>query len=179
MKRSILTFCVSNAYNVNNPLLIVEQVENLKVKLFEKLEQFLVDLDLEYKESANVSDNSSTVQGSLTDSTSTTVHQVTRGISIPARLHFPHVLKFQKCINWMDKYCHWIIFNQKFRYEIVVQSIYLIYASSITVQITNPYFQASIHEFAEAVRAYKVIFLHSELQLSKLGEDLVKKYVCF
>lgn len=41
------------------------------------------------------------------------------------------------------------------------------------------YFQASIHEFAEAVRAYKVIFLHSEPQLSNLGRDLVKKYDCF
>lgn len=41
------------------------------------------------------------------------------------------------------------------------------------------YFQASIHEFAEAVRAYKVIFLHSEPQLSNLGQDLVKKYDCF
>lgn len=40
-------------------------------------------------------------------------------------------------------------------------------------------FQASIREFAEAVRAYKVIFLHSEPQLSKLGQDLVKKYGCF
>ncbi|KAL8522713.1 hypothetical protein ACS0TY_012884 [Phlomoides rotata] len=85
-------------------------VENVKVKLFEKLEQFLLDLDLESKESTNVSDNSSTLQGSLTDSTSATVHE------------------------------------------------------------------ASIHEFAEAVRAYKVIFLHSEPQLSKLGQDLVKKH---
>lgn len=87
-------------------------VENLKVKLFEKLEQFLVDLDLEYKELANVPINvdESTDQGSAPDSVSTTTHE------------------------------------------------------------------ASIHEFAEAVRAYKVIFLHSEPQLSNLGQDLVKKH---
>lgn len=87
-------------------------VENLKVKLFEKLEQFLVDLDLEYKELANVPVNvdESTDQGSAPDSTCTTTHE------------------------------------------------------------------ASIHEFAEAVRAYKVIFLHSEPQLSNLGQDLVKKH---
>lgn len=36
-------------------------------------------------------------------------------------------------------------------------------------------FQASVHEFAEAIRAYKIIFLHSEPQLSNLGQDLVKK----
>lgn len=87
-------------------------VENLKVKLFEKLEQFLVDLDLEYKELANVPVNvdEPTDQGSAPDSACTTTHE------------------------------------------------------------------ASIHEFAEAVRAYKVIFLHSEPQLSNLGQDLVKKH---
>lgn len=87
-------------------------VEHLKVKLFEKLEQFLVDLDLEYKELASVpvKVDESANQGSAPDSASTTTHE------------------------------------------------------------------ASIHEFAEAVRAYKVIFLHSEPQLSNLGQDLVKKH---
>ncbi|KAL0391180.1 UNVERIFIED_CONTAM: Vacuolar protein sorting-associated protein 51 [Sesamum calycinum] len=67
-------------------------VENLKVKLFEKLEQFLVDLNLESKELPRAS------------------------------------------------------------------------------------VDASIREFAKAIRAYKVIFLHSEPQLSKLAQDLVKKH---
>ncbi|KAK4407901.1 Vacuolar protein sorting-associated protein 51 [Sesamum angolense] len=67
-------------------------VENLKVKLFEKLEQFLVDLNLESKE------------------------------------------------------------------------------------LTRASIDASIREFAKAIRAYKVIFLHSEPQLSKLAQDLVKKH---
>ncbi|XP_057776671.1 vacuolar protein sorting-associated protein 51 homolog isoform X2 [Salvia miltiorrhiza] len=83
-------------------------VENLKVKLFEKLEQFLVDLDLEYKELANVPVNID--ESTNQDSASTTTHE------------------------------------------------------------------ASVHEFVEAVRAYKVIFLHSELQLCNLGQDLVKKH---
>ncbi|KAK4482141.1 hypothetical protein RD792_009282 [Penstemon davidsonii] len=74
-------------------------VENLKVKLFEKLEQFLVDLHLE-----------SPSRGSISDSASASAHE------------------------------------------------------------------ASICEFAEAVRAYKVIFLHSEPQLSKLAQDLVTKH---
>ncbi|KAK6120129.1 hypothetical protein DH2020_046131 [Rehmannia glutinosa] len=81
-------------------------VENLKVKLFEKLEQFLVDLHLESKELINASPN----QGSVPDLASATAHE------------------------------------------------------------------ASIREFAEAVRAYKVIFLHSEPELSKLAQDLVKKH---
>ncbi|KAL3616168.1 Vacuolar protein sorting-associated protein 51 [Castilleja foliolosa] len=81
-------------------------VENLKVKLFEKLEQFLVDLHLESKELANASPD----QGSVPELDSATAHE------------------------------------------------------------------ASIHEFAEAARAYKVIFLHSEPELSKLAEDLVKKH---
>ncbi|KAL1565154.1 Vacuolar protein sorting-associated protein 51, variant 2 [Salvia divinorum] len=83
-------------------------VENLKVKLFKKLKQFLVDLDLEYKELANAPVN---VDESINqNSASTTAHE------------------------------------------------------------------ASIHEFAETVRAYKVIFLHSEPQLCNLGQDLVKKH---
>ncbi|GER43704.1 Vps51/Vps67 family (components of vesiculartransport) protein [Striga asiatica] len=80
-------------------------VENLKVKLFEKLEQFLVDLHLESKE-ANASPNLESDQ----DLASASAHE------------------------------------------------------------------ASIREFAEAVRAYKVIFLHSEPELSKLAQDLVKKH---
>ncbi|KAL1550291.1 vacuolar protein sorting-associated protein 51 isoform X2 [Salvia divinorum] len=36
--------------------------------------------------------------------------------------------------------------------------------------------EAAIHKFTEAVRAYKVIFLHSELQLCNLGQDLIKKH---
>ncbi|KAG6422324.1 hypothetical protein SASPL_118892 [Salvia splendens] len=79
-------------------------VENLKVKLFEKLKQFLVDLDLEYKELTNVPVN---VDESINqNSASTTTHE------------------------------------------------------------------ASVHEFAEAIRAYKAIFLHSEPQLCNLGQDL-------
>ncbi|KAI3460756.1 hypothetical protein Pfo_017419 [Paulownia fortunei] len=87
-------------------------VENLKVKLFEKLEQFLVDLHLESKELTNalVDVNESPNQGSFPDLASATAHE------------------------------------------------------------------ASIREFAEAVRAYKVIFLQSEPQLSKLAQDLVKKH---
>ncbi|KAH6823485.1 hypothetical protein C2S53_008911 [Perilla frutescens var. hirtella] len=97
-------------WNINSGT--ISLVENLKVKLFEKLEQFLVDLDLEYKDLASVpiKVDESTNQGSAPDSASTTTHE------------------------------------------------------------------ASIHEFAEAVRAYKVIFLHSEPQLSNLGQDLVKKH---
>ncbi|XP_042057135.1 vacuolar protein sorting-associated protein 51 homolog isoform X1 [Salvia splendens] len=83
-------------------------VENLKVKLFEKLKQFLVDLDLEYNELTNVPVN---VDESINPkSASTTTHE------------------------------------------------------------------ASVHEFAEAIRAYKAIFLHSEPQLCNLGQDLVKKH---
>ncbi|KAK4492632.1 hypothetical protein RD792_003450 [Penstemon davidsonii] len=87
-------------------------VENLKVKLFEKLEQFLMDLHLESKEisNASVDANESSDRESLPDSTSATAHE------------------------------------------------------------------ASICEFAEAVRAYKVIFLHSETQLFKLAQDLVIKH---
>ncbi|KAL6502800.1 Vacuolar protein sorting-associated protein 51 [Orobanche hederae] len=81
-------------------------VENLKVKLSEKLDQFLMDLHLESKELENVSPD----QGSVPELASGTAHE------------------------------------------------------------------ASIREFAEAVRAYKVIFLHSEPELSKLAEDLVKKH---
>ncbi|KAL6499468.1 hypothetical protein OROGR_027378 [Orobanche gracilis] len=81
-------------------------VENLKVKLSEKLDQFLVDLHLESKELENVSSD----QGSVPELAFGTAHE------------------------------------------------------------------ASIREFAEAVRAYKVIFLHSEPELSKLAEDLVKKH---
>ncbi|EYU38432.1 hypothetical protein MIMGU_mgv1a001602mg [Erythranthe guttata] len=87
-------------------------VETLKVKLFEKLEQFLVDLHLESKELTNLSVdvNEPPNQGSDPDPSDATIHE------------------------------------------------------------------ASIREFAEAVRAYKVIFLHSEPQLSKLAQDLVKKH---
>ncbi|KAG8370607.1 hypothetical protein BUALT_Bualt13G0001000 [Buddleja alternifolia] len=87
-------------------------VENLKVKLFEKLEQFLADLHLESKEltNASVDVSESPNQGNVPDSSTASAHE------------------------------------------------------------------ASIREFAEAVRAYKVIFLHSEPQLSKLAEDLVKKH---
>ncbi|KAK4441830.1 Vacuolar protein sorting-associated protein 51 [Sesamum alatum] len=80
-------------------------VENLKVKLFEKLEQFLVDLNLESKELTRASSN----QESVPHSASAIAHE------------------------------------------------------------------ASIREFAKAVRAYKIIFLDSEPQLSKLAQDLVKK----
>ncbi|XP_047971945.1 vacuolar protein sorting-associated protein 51 homolog [Salvia hispanica] len=83
-------------------------VENLKVKLFEKLKQFLVDLDLEYKELTNVPVNVD--ESTNPNSASTTTHE------------------------------------------------------------------ASVHEFAEAIRAYKAIFLHSEPQLCNLGQDLVKKH---
>ena len=34
-------------------------------------------------------------------------------------------------------------------------------------------FQSSIHEFAEAIRAYRVIFPDSEQQLVRLAQDLV------
>ncbi|KAL0437747.1 UNVERIFIED_CONTAM: Vacuolar protein sorting-associated protein 51 [Sesamum radiatum] len=87
-------------------------VENLKVKLFEKLEQFLVDLNLESKEltRGSVDVNKSPKQESVPHSASAIAHE------------------------------------------------------------------ASIREFAKAIRAYKVIFLHSEPQLSKLAQDLVKKH---
>ncbi|CAA0825479.1 Vps51/Vps67 family (components of vesicular transport) protein [Striga hermonthica] len=82
-------------------------VENLKVKLFEKLEQFLVDLHLESKEA----------------------------IASPN-------LESDQDLAFASASAH----------------------------------EASIREFAEAVRAYKVIFLHSEPELSKLAQDLVKKH---
>lgn len=47
------------------------------MKLFEKLEQFLVDLDLEYKELANMPVNAD--KSTNPDSASTTTHEV-RGI---------------------------------------------------------------------------------------------------
>ncbi|KAK4418055.1 Vacuolar protein sorting-associated protein 51 [Sesamum alatum] len=87
-------------------------VESLKVKLFEKLEQFLVNLNFDSKE---LTDSSVDVNGSLD----------------PGRV--PH-------------------------------------AASATAH------EASVREFAEAVRAYKVIFLDSEPQLSKLAQDFVTKH---
>ncbi|CAH9073796.1 unnamed protein product [Cuscuta europaea] len=85
-------------------------VENLKVQLYEKLEQFLVDLHLESKElkHSSLNHDSPPDQGNIVDPTS-----------------------FQ---------------------------------------------QASIREFAEAIRAYQVIFPDSEKQLVTLAEDLVKKH---
>lgn len=87
-------------------------VENLKVKLFEKLEQFLMDLHLDSNEltNASVDVNTSSDQGRVPESDFATAHE------------------------------------------------------------------ASIREFVEAVRAYKEIFLHSEPQLSKLAQDLVRKH---
>ncbi|CAN4113403.1 unnamed protein product [Withania somnifera] len=83
-------------------------VSNLKVQLFEKLEQFLADLQLEYKE--------------------------------------------------------------------------ITYASSglggIPVSASSSAHEASIREFAEAVRTYRVIFPDSEQQLFKLAKDLATKYGC-
>ncbi|XP_073022242.1 vacuolar protein sorting-associated protein 51 homolog [Primulina eburnea] len=86
-------------------------VETLKVKLFEKLEQFLVDLHLETEEleKGSFGVNSSSNQGSTPDSSSATAHE------------------------------------------------------------------ASIREFTEAIGAYRVIFLHSEQELSKLAQELVTK----
>ncbi|KAL0389715.1 UNVERIFIED_CONTAM: Vacuolar protein sorting-associated protein 51 [Sesamum calycinum] len=87
-------------------------VESLKVKLFEKLEQFLVDLNLDSKELTNssVDVNGSPDPGRVPDAAPATAHE------------------------------------------------------------------ASVREFAEAVRAYKVIFLDSEPQLSKLTQDFVRKH---
>ncbi|KAL2507576.1 Vps51/Vps67 family (components of vesicular transport) protein [Forsythia ovata] len=86
-------------------------VETLKLKLFEKLEQFLLDLHLEYKDlkDASADVNELPNQGNVNVSASAAAHE------------------------------------------------------------------ASIHEFAEALRAYRVIFLHSEPQLFKLAQDLVMK----
>ncbi|KAL3517376.1 hypothetical protein ACH5RR_019965 [Cinchona calisaya] len=86
-------------------------VENLKVKLFEKLEQFLVDLHLESKEITHVSAtlDEPDDHGKVTDSS--------------AASH-----------------------------------------------------EASIREFAEAIRAYRVIFPDSEQQLLGLAQDLVKRH---
>ncbi|KAL2540434.1 Vps51/Vps67 family (components of vesicular transport) protein [Abeliophyllum distichum] len=87
-------------------------VINLKVKLFEKLEQFLVDLDLESEELTNaaVDDSELPKGGTVLDSASSAAHE------------------------------------------------------------------ASIREFVEAVRAYRVIFLDSEQQLLKLAQDFVTKH---
>ncbi|KAF3654712.1 putative protein PROLIFERA-like [Capsicum annuum] len=81
-------------------------VDNLKVQLFEKLEQFLVDLHLESKEIPH----SSADQENLTESATSAAHE------------------------------------------------------------------ASIREFSEAVRAYRVIFHDSEQQLSILAQNLPKMY---
>lgn len=48
------------------------QVDNLKVQLFEKLEQFLVDLHLESKEIPHASAD----QGSLPESATSAAHEV-------------------------------------------------------------------------------------------------------
>lgn len=88
-------------------------VINLKVKLFEKLEQFLVNLRLdEFKEPRNASadDNEPPKEGTVLDSASSADHE------------------------------------------------------------------ASIREFVEAVRAYRVIFLDSEQQLLKLAQEFVTKH---
>ncbi|KAL3827770.1 hypothetical protein ACJIZ3_016572 [Penstemon smallii] len=100
-------------------------VENLKVKLFEKLEQFLVDLHLE-----------SPIRGSISDSASASAHEVMKRFSTLSQFK---LFGYSHCLDIEDE-------------------------------------KASICEFAEAVRAYKVIFLHSEPQLSKLAQDLVTKY---
>ncbi|VFQ80274.1 unnamed protein product [Cuscuta campestris] len=85
-------------------------VENLKVQLYEKLEQFLVDLHLESKELTHGSLNHDLPPDNENPSDSTSFHE------------------------------------------------------------------ASIREFAEAIRAYQVIFPDSEQQLVRLAEDLVKKH---
>lgn len=51
------------------------QVDNLKVQLFEKLEQFLVDLHLESKEIPH----SSADQENLTESATSAAHEVCQG----------------------------------------------------------------------------------------------------
>lgn len=81
-------------------------VDNLKVQLFEKLEQFLVDLHLESKEIPHASAD----QGNLPESATSAAHE------------------------------------------------------------------ASIREFSEAVRAYRVIFHDSEQQLSRLAQNLPKMH---
>ncbi|KAL3531532.1 hypothetical protein ACH5RR_010854 [Cinchona calisaya] len=87
-------------------------VENLKVKLFAKLEQFLVDLHLESKEITH---------------TSATLHEPNDHGDIPD-------------------------------------------------QAPAAAHEASIREFVEAIRAYRVIFPDSELQLFGLAQDLVKMH---
>ncbi|XP_059625590.1 vacuolar protein sorting-associated protein 51 homolog [Cornus florida] len=87
-------------------------VDNLKVKLLEKLEQCLVDLNLESREISNASGNPDepTKQGNLSESVPATVHA------------------------------------------------------------------ASTREFAEAIRACRVIFPDSEQELIKLVQDLITKH---
>nr|GMC58987.1 vacuolar protein sorting-associated protein 51 homolog [Ipomoea batatas] len=85
-------------------------VENLKVQLYEKLEQFLVDLNLESKE---------LMHGSL-------------NLDMPP--------------------------------------------DHVDLSDSTSVDQASIREFAEAIRAYRVIFPDSDQQLVRLAEDLVKKH---
>uniref|UniRef100_A0A5B7AYV3 Vacuolar protein sorting-associated protein 51 homolog n=1 Tax=Davidia involucrata TaxID=16924 RepID=A0A5B7AYV3_DAVIN len=87
-------------------------VDNLKAKLLEKLEQFLVNLHLDSREISNASadPDEATKQRKFSD-------------SVPATAH-----------------------------------------------------EASTHEFAEAIRAYRVIFPDSEQQLIKLVQDLVTKH---
>ncbi|KAL2485735.1 Vps51/Vps67 family (components of vesicular transport) protein [Abeliophyllum distichum] len=86
-------------------------VETLKLKLFEKLEQFLLDLHLEYKD--------------LKDASADVIELPSQG--------------------------------------------------NVNVSASAAAHEASIHEFAEALHAYRVIFLHSEPQLFKLAQDLVMK----
>ncbi|XP_019192159.1 PREDICTED: vacuolar protein sorting-associated protein 51 homolog isoform X3 [Ipomoea nil] len=85
-------------------------VENLKVQLYEKLEQFLVDLNLESKE---------LMHGSL-------------NLDMPP--------------------------------------------DHVDLSDSTSVDQASIREFAEAIRAYRVIFPDSDQHLVRLAEDLVKKH---
>ncbi|XP_051118751.1 vacuolar protein sorting-associated protein 51 homolog [Andrographis paniculata] len=87
-------------------------VENLKVKLFEKLEQYLMDLRLQPTETSKDS------------------------------------VDVEACSDQKE----------------------------VPASVSSGAHEASVREFAEAVRAYKEIFSHSEPQLSKLAHDLIRKH---
>ncbi|KAL0371541.1 UNVERIFIED_CONTAM: Vacuolar protein sorting-associated protein 51 [Sesamum angustifolium] len=119
-------------------------VESLKVKLFEKLEQFLEDLNLDSKELTN---SSVDVNGLL-------IREEFLMLLLPLHMRSLDTTNFY--LN--DGPC------------------FPMFHRSLQFKFLNITFQASVREFAEAVRAYKVIFLDSEPQLSKLTQDFVRKH---
>ncbi|PPS15533.1 hypothetical protein GOBAR_AA05059 [Gossypium barbadense] len=121
-------------------------VDSLQAKLLEKLEQSLGDLQLKPDEIENVSvESNDPKQGEVSDS-----------IPIAAHEPFPSIPSNEK-EAWgvgREGNCHLDGLMKNLLFSI----------------ISN---QGSVLEFAEAIRAYRVIFPDSEGQPTKLAQDLV------